>query len=123
NKEYNNKALFVTNSNKFFDNTILTQSLRADYYNKFEDKTTGKVGIKHLITDDLNVSSNYGTAYNVPTLYNLYSEYGNENINPEKTKSFDVNLEYKNLGLTYFNNKIEDMIDYDFGTSKYNNLD
>ncbi|MGE3301401.1 MAG: TonB-dependent receptor plug domain-containing protein, partial [Arcobacter sp.] len=89
NKEYNNKALFVTNSNKFFDNTIFTQSLRADYYNKFEDKTTGKIGLKHFITNDFNVSSNYGTAYNVPTLYNLYSEYGNENINPEKTKSFD----------------------------------
>ncbi len=122
NKEYNNKALFVTNSNKFFDNTIFTQSLRADYYNKFEDKTTGKVGLKHFITDDFNVSSNYGTAYNVPTLYNLYSEYGSENINPEKTKSFDVNLEYKGLGLTYFNNKINDMIDYNSTTKKYENL-
>lgn len=123
NKDYNNKGLFATNSNKLFDNTIFTQSLRADDYNKFEDKTTAKIGLKHFINDDLNVSSNYGTAYNVPTLYNLYSEYGNENINPEKTKSFDINLGYKGLGLTYFNNKIKDMIDYDFGTSKYNNLD
>ncbi len=123
NKDYNNKGLFVTNSNKLFDNTILTQSLRADDYNKFEDKTTGKIGIKHFITDDLNVSSNYGTAYNVPTLYNLYSpDYGSTNINPEETKSFDINLDYKGLGLTYFNNKVKDMIEYNSTTKKYQNL-
>ena len=127
-KKYENKAVFATNSNEFNGfldgKTIVTESLRADYYNKFDDKVTGKFGVKHLngFIEDLIVSANIGTAYNVPTLYNLYSNYGNENIIPENTLSYDASAEYKRLKVTYFESKIKDMIDYDFGISKYNNL-
>ena len=123
NEEYNNKAVFATNNNKFNDDkTIITESIRKDNYDKFDDKTTGKVGIKQYLWKELNVSSNYGTAYNVPTLYNLYSYYGNKNLSPEKTKSYDLGLEYQGVSITYFNTKIDDMIDYDFDISKYGNI-
>ena len=121
-KKYNNKAVFVTNNNKL-NNTIITESLRLDYYNKFDNKTTGKVGIKHNFNTNLYISTNVGTAYNVPTLFNLYSSYGNENLNPETTKSYDVSFGYKGLELTYFYNKITNMIDYDSSIGKYGNLD
>lgn len=124
NETYDNQALYLTNSNKFNnDNTIVTQSIRVDDYDKFDDKTTGKVGIKHYLTKELDFSANYGTAYNVPTLYNLYSQYGNKDINPETTKGFDTQIRYKNFTIGYFYTKVTDMIDYDFGTSKYGNLD
>ncbi|MDD2887817.1 MAG: TonB-dependent receptor [Aliarcobacter sp.] len=124
NEKYDNKALFLTNSNKFNDNkTIITESLRKDAYDKFDNKTTGKVGIKQYIWNELNVSSNYGTAYNVPTLYNLYSTYGSKDINPESSKSYDVGVEYKGISATYFHTKIEDMIDFDTNTYKYGNID
>ena len=123
NEQYNNKAVFVTNSNKFNNGkTIITESLRKDAYDKFDDKTTGKVGIKQYIWNELNVSSNYGTAYNVPTLYNLYSIYGSKDINPESSKSYDVGVEYKGISATYFHTKIEDMIDFDTNVSKYGNI-
>ena len=86
-KKYNNKGVFATNSNKFFGNTIFTQSLRSDNYDKFEDKVTGKIGLKHYITDDLEVSTNYGTAYNAPTLSQMYGLWGaNPDLNHEDTK-------------------------------------
>lgn len=122
NKQTTNKALFVTNSNTFNDKTTLTESVRADYYDTFNDKTTGKIGIKHNFEKDLYVSSNYGTAYNIPTLYNLYSAYGSSTITPESTKSTDVSIGYKDLKLTYFYSSIEDMIDFDMSTYKYNNI-
>ena len=130
-KEYNNKALFVTNSNElngfFSGKTIITQSLRADRYNKFDNKTTGKIGIKNIndIAKDFTFSANYGTAYNVPTIYQLYQPgsiwgpVGNVNLTPEDTTSYDIGAEYKDIKLTYFSSTIEDMIDY---TSGYVNL-
>lgn len=121
-KKYNNKALFLTNNNKF-NNTIITESIRVDHYNKFDNKTTGKVGVKHNFNQDLYLSINSGTAYNVPTLFNLYSKYGNENLKPETTKSYDISFGYKDLEITYFHNKVTDMIDYDSGISKYGNLE
>jgi len=120
NKKYNNKALFLTNSNRFEGlmggTTIFTQSIRQDNYNKFDNKTTGKIGLKHIHSaiQGLTTSFNYGTAYNVPTHYNLFDPYsGNKNLTPEETKGYDVTIGYKDLKVTYFSNTIEDMIDYE----------
>ena len=121
-KKYNNKGVFATNSNKFFGNTIFTQSLRSDNYDKFEDKVTGKIGLKHYITDDLEVSTNYGTAYNAPTLSQMYGLWGaNPDLNPEDTKSKDIGFAYKGFSATYFHNEIDDMIDWQ--NSAYTNIE
>jgi vitamin B12 transporter len=113
NKKYTNDAIFLTNSN-ILENTILTQSLRYDKYSNFENKTTGKLGIKHNISKDFSMTSNYGTGYKVPTMNNLYAvTYGNTNLKPESTKSFDLSTKYKDIEIKYFKNKIVDRIDYD----------
>ena len=119
-KKYDNKAFFLTNNNKFEGliggTTLFTQSIRQDNYNKFDNKTTGKIGLKHIHSniEGLTTSANYGTAYNVPTHYNLFDPFsGNENLTPEDTKGYDVTIGYKDLKVTYFNNTIKDMIDYE----------
>ena len=127
NQTYNNKALFLTNNNNFnssLGTTIVTESIRHDQYSDFKDKTTGKIGLKHHFQiEGLNASANYGTAYNAPTLYNLYGSFvGNSSLTPESTKAFDVAIAYKDLSLSYFDTKIDNAIDYDFTTSTYNNL-
>ncbi|MGJ0332657.1 TonB-dependent receptor [Aliarcobacter cryaerophilus] len=121
-KDYDNKGIFISNTNKFFDDkTIFTQALRYDRYSNFENKTTGKIGIKQYIIDELNVSSNYGTGYNVPTFSQLFGQYGaNPDLNPEKTKSYDIGFEYKGFSITYFNTKIDNMIDWGNG---YENIE
>ncbi|QKF59318.1 TonB-dependent receptor plug domain-containing protein [Aliarcobacter lanthieri] len=115
-KNYDNKGIFISNTNKFFDNkTIFTQSLRYDKYSDFENKTTGKVGVKQYIIDDLNISANYGTGYNIPSTFELYdASSGNINLKPEKTKSYDVGVEYKGFSATYFNSKIENLINWEW---------
>jgi vitamin B12 transporter len=120
NKNYTNKGFFATNSNTFNDTTTLTESIRTDRYDAFKNKTTGKIGIKHHLDQDFYVSSNYGTAYNVPTPYNLYGPFGSTSITPESTQSFDASIGYKGIVLTYFYNTVDDMIDFD--TSKYANI-
>ena len=127
-RNYNNKALFLTNNNKITNalgDTIVTESIRYDKYSDFKNKTTGKVGVKQSFSavDGLNLSANYGTAYNIPTLYNLYGNFvGNSNLTPESTKSYDVTLAYKDFSATYFNSKIDNFIDYDFSSFNYQNL-
>ena len=98
--------------------------MRYDKYSTFNNKTTGKIGLKHIhgAIEGLTTSINYGTSYNVPTLYQLYSAYGNQNLNPETTKSFDITVAYKDFSVTYFDTKIDNLIDFDFATFKYGNL-
>ena len=125
NKEYKNNGIFISNNNKFSDgNTIITESLRYDKYDTFNNKTTGKIGIKHFYTTikDFVASANYGTSYNVPTLYNLYNKPTWKIVNPENTKSYDITLEYNKFKATYFKTKISDMIVYKNWTDGYENL-
>ncbi len=128
NEDFDNKGIFITNNNIFQGfmggKTILTESLRYDEYSAFDNKITGKIGLKHVHekVEGLIASINYGTAYNVPTLYQLYSPYGNTGLNPEETKSFDVTVEYQDFKVTYFDTKIDDMIDFDMSTYTYGNI-
>ena len=127
---YKSNGIFLTNSNKFASNTTLTQSIRYDNYNHFDNKTTGKLGIKHITNFGLIIDGNYGTAYTTPNIIQVLNPFGaiNPNLQPEETKSFDISIEHHGLKLTYFDQKIDNLIDwYDpdgFGgvDGKYKNL-
>lgn len=118
------KYLFATNSNKFGD-LILTESLRYDRYDNFDNEITGKLGAKYFVNNDFSLFANAGTSYSVPQLIKNVNPWGETNfdIEPEKSKSFDVGFDYKNFKLTYFHQKVTDLIDwYDpTPTDFYNN--
>lgn len=120
-KGVTSKAAYLTNFNTF-GNLILTQSLRRDNYSNFEGKTTGKIGAKYTVHQDLRVGGNYGTAYTAPNIIQILNPWGTTNINltPENTKSYDVSIEYKNFTATYFDNHVENLIEWSGGM--YTNL-
>jgi len=117
-KEYANQGIFATNSNSFdgllSGTTIFSQALRYDKFDDFSNKVTYKLGLKHIHENIKGfwTSFNYATAYNVPSLFQLYSYAGNKDLNPEETKGFDVTANYKGFGVTYFQNDIDDLIVY-----------
>ncbi len=123
---------YITNSNTI-ENLILTQSIRYDSYDNFKNSTTGKIGLKYNIQPNLSLFSNYGTAYTVPTLVQNINPWGaiNMDINPEKSKNFDLGVQYENFKVTYFEQRIKDMIDWNDPTplnwfnndAVYTNLD
>lgn len=115
-KELNSKGIFLSNTNRL-ENWILSESIRHDTYDTFNDKTTGKIGAKYHINEDVSIAMNYGTAYRTPSLYELYANYyGNIDLQPETTKSFDVTGSYKHLSVTYYNNVVDNLIGYDPST-------
>ncbi|MEN4053668.1 MULTISPECIES: TonB-dependent receptor [Sulfurimonas] len=118
-KSYNAISAYATNYNKIQiladNNTIITESVRYDNYNSFENALTGKFGIKQFIKDDLYLSANIGTGYNAPTLGQLFGQWGaNPNLKPEKSLTGDVSFGNDTLWITYFHNEIKDLIDYDW---------
>ena len=124
-EKYNNKAIFLTNSNKFNKNLVVTQSIRYDRYSTFDNKFTGKLGAKYNFNHEIYVSANAGTAYNVPTPYERFGPYANtsEDTQPDTTKSADITLGFKDLKVTYFNNRIKNMKTFDKSIFRYSNLD
>jgi len=111
---YTNKGVFLTNSNKLGNSTIITESIRHDKYNHFKNKTTGKIGLKHTTDFGLIVDANYGTAYNAPNIIEVLNPWGATNLNlqPEDIKSYDLSVEHHGVKITYFNQKIDNMIEW-----------
>jgi len=120
---YENKALFLTNSNKLWNNTIVTESIRHDKYDNFKNKTTGKLGVKYKTDFGLIVDANYGTAYNAPNIIEVLNPWGaaNPNLQPEDIKSYDFSVEHHGMKITYFNQKIDNLIQWE--GAGYNNID
>lgn len=116
----NSKAFYMNNTNKF-GNVILTEALRYDKYSDFDDKMTGKVGVKYLFSNDFNIYTNYGTAYKIPNIWELM--YSNGDLKPENIQSFNVGLQYAGLTINLFRNEIEDMISGDRVTWNNKNID
>jgi len=136
NKSYDAKSAFVTNYNKLqlLENrsTIITESLRYDKYDAFDDSFTGKIGVKQFINKDLYISANVGTGYNAPTLGQLYGPFGaNPNLKPEKSQTNDITFGNDTLWITGFYNEIKDLIQYQYpagyiqtsGTSKFKGIE
>jgi len=108
---YYNTSFSVNNTNTF-GNLVLTEAIRQDQFNKFEDKATGKVGAKYNLSQDSYLSANYGTSYNTPTLYQItHSKV--PSLKPESSTAYDLSISAFGLLLTYFNQEINDQIAYD----------
>lgn len=119
-KELDSKGIFFTNTNQF-QKLIVTESLRRDTYDLFDHKTTGKIGAKYFFSDEMSLSTNYGTAYRTPSLSELYGYGGNTALKPETTKSIDATLQYDALSVTYYDNTVTNLIEYRYPAG-YNNV-
>ena len=74
------------------------------------------------------VKGSIGTAYKAPSLYQLYSEFGALDLQPERSLGFDGGFEQDLLnkkvtfGVTYFHNNFKDLISFDPNTFIFQNI-
>ncbi len=113
--DYTNKAVYLSNIYDINANTLIETNLRYDNYDEFDNKVTYKIGVKHLphFLQGLSTSANYYTSYDAPSSYQLANTAFGSLLKPSYTEGFDISARYKELlKVTYFNNKVEDSIDY-----------
>ena len=128
-KTVNYTALYVQDEWLINPNWLLIPSLRWDHSSSFGSKVTGKIGTTYKINKDVRFKANIGTAYRAPTSSELYMDWdgmpsgmpfklwihGNPNLKPETALNFDLGFELekdKTFGkITYFHNKVDDLID------------
>lgn len=108
-RTFYNTGVGVNNTNTLTENLVLTEALRYDDFNRFKNATTGKIGIKNNFSTNVFISANYGTGYNVPSLYQL-STNNPEQLKPESIDGYDVTLGAYNATLTYFKSTTQDLI-------------
>ncbi len=94
--------------------------LRWDDHDAFGSELTGSIGaVKLLAESGIRLRVHAGTAFKAPSLYQLYSPYGNTELEPEEATSWEAGMEKSlmdnrlMLGLTWFDSSYDQMIDFD----------
>jgi vitamin B12 transporter len=96
----------------------LTGGMRYDDHDTFGDETTGRATLAWAVTPTTVVRATYGEGFKAPTLFQLFSEFGNEDLAPERADAWDAGIEQHLLNdslvlsATYFGRNTRSMIDF-----------
>ncbi len=97
----------------------LTGGLRHDDHDTFGEQTLGQAAAAWAFNDGNTIlRASYGEGFKAPTLYQLYSIYGNTRLNPEEAESYDGGIEQHFLddaivlSATWFKRNTTNQIDF-----------
>lgn len=106
----------------------LTAGIRRDEHDTFGGKTLGQVAAAWSLNDGATVlRASFGQGFKAPTLYQLYSEYGNLGLQPEQAESWDASITQRFfdnrlvVAATWFDRETESQIDFFSCTSTTTN--
>jgi len=112
-------AGYVQDHIKLWNSFFTTLGVRYDYHKIFGNQLTYRVASAYVF-DPLNIKikSTVGTGFKSPSLFQLYSEYGSTNLEPEQSFGWDAGLEQSawnnriTYGVSWFSNNFSNLIDF-----------
>ena len=113
---------------------IISTGIRNDDHEGFGSKTTRRISGTFKPSDNLIIRSSWGEGFKVPTIFqSTYfccgAKSANSSIRPETSTSYDFGFELffnemnSNFSITYFDQDINDQINFSFGVGGYENID
>jgi len=97
----------------------LTAGERFDEHSQFGGHSTGQVAAAWVFNDGTTIlRSSFGQGFKVPSLYQLYGNYGNRTLRPELAETFDAGVAQHLWGsrlllsATYFQQYSRDLIEF-----------
>jgi vitamin B12 transporter len=100
-----------------FTRLTLTGGVRYDDHDAFGDAVTAGADAA-LALGGTTLRGSYGEGFKAPTLFQLFSFFGNERLAPERARSFDLGVQQRLLGgsatfgATYFNRRTRNQIGF-----------
>lgn len=126
----NLSSAFVQDQWNWNGKLFLTGAVRYDRHSVAGGKTTGRATFAWRVDDAVRLHASYGTGFRAPTFNELYFPfYGNSKLKPETSTGYDVGVGLSFPGgkgtvdLTYFQNRFENLIAYDFAAFQAMNID
>lgn len=91
---------------------------RLNDHSQFGDNFTYTINPSYVFKERYKFFVNVSSAYRVPSLYQLFSEYGNLALKPETSNTYEAGFDFDllpqklNLNFSYFDRDIKDVIDF-----------
>ncbi len=122
-------AAFILEQVDINDRLHVSLGLRTDDHSSFGDETTYSLAPVYTLADSgTKFRAAYGTGFKAPTLFQLFSSYGDPTLDPERSRGWEAGFDQEiaggavDLGVTYFFNDFDNLIDFDSAASTYKNL-
>jgi len=110
---------YVQGQIELFRGLTLTAGARTDHHSEFGNHATAQLAAAWVLSDGSTIlRSSFGQGFKVPTLYQLYGNYGNTALRPELAETFDAGVEQHlwagrlMLSATYFDQYSRDLIEF-----------
>ena len=112
----------------------LTGGLRSDDHKRFGAETTGRVAAAIRPVPNLTLRASWGQGFKPPTIFQSTffccgAPAANDALRPERSRGVDFGAEWRpdsglgHIGVTYFRQDTEDLIDFSFAIGGYQNID
>lgn len=89
---------------------------RINRHNIYGNNSTYTINPSYHINQQLKLFINLSSAYKIPSLYQLYSEYGNKGLSPEKSTNYELGVSFldkkgrSSVRIAGFKRDIQDLI-------------
>ncbi|HVZ50415.1 MAG TPA: TonB-dependent receptor, partial [Pseudolabrys sp.] len=118
-----NQAGYVELQSEITKRLFVVGNVRYDDNDSFGGHPTWRIAPAFIVPGtETKLKASYGTGFKPPQLYQLYGVgpygfVGNPNLQPETSRGYDAGFEQPigsrlRVGVTYFHNDIENLIDY-----------
>jgi vitamin B12 transporter len=112
-----------------YDTTAyLDAGIRNDNHSIFGNRTTFKIAPAVFVQEGTKLRGSVGTGFKAPSLVQLYSSYGNRDLEAESSTGWDVGIDQDiitkswSTSLTFFRNNYDDLITFDPSTFVLENI-
>jgi outer membrane cobalamin receptor len=92
--------------------TLLNLNMRYDDHNQYQTYLSKQVGVKQFWAKEGYLAVNIGDRQRSPNLFERFSAYSSGVVSPETINSKEISMGWKDYSLTYFDDEINNLIDY-----------
>ena len=98
---------------------------RLNNHSSYGNNLSFNLNPSYLIMQRFKIFANLSSGYKTPSLFQLFSEYGNNSLKPEVSINTEAGLQYQTLNgklsgrLTYYNRTIRDVIIFYYNPTSY----
>ncbi len=115
----NTAGYYFENKLGLDDKMFWTLAFRTDDHSRFGLHTTGRSTFSYLFETDTRLKGSYGTGFNAPSLFQLFSDFGNANLSAGTSWGYDVGLEQElfdnkvSVSALFFLQRFKDLIEFE----------
>ena len=120
-----NQVSFYTALNYTANNFSIEGGGRFNHHSEYGSNFAFNINPSYFIQQRIKVFANVSSGYRTPSLYQLFSVYGNRELKPETSLNLEAGAQVftrdgkGNLRATYFNRRVNDVIAFFFNPTTF----